>query len=171
MFLCHDSMSLVLINFRRVTRPCRLSRVAMTWVQLSLLQRPPKQLNKSPFKSIDLHVHRYTFRCSTSVKQKKRRGERGRESKEGWRRRCKSTVHVRYYLGLGRSKSAVLPYSLSPFFFFIFPLFFAVRLSLSLFRVTCPLFSPPPHALPTNLLQSCHRVNQERQSNFHLVSS
>lgn len=137
-------MSLVLINFRRVTRPCRLSRVAMTWVQLSLLQRPPKQLNKSPFKSIDLHVHRYTFRCSTSVKQKKRRGERGRESKEGWRRRCKSTVHVRYYLGLhGRSKSAVLPYSLSPFFSLYF-LSFLPFAFLFLCFVSHVLFSPPP---------------------------
>lgn len=139
-------MSLVLINFRRVTRPCRLSRVAMTWVQLSLLQRPPKQLNKSPFKSIDLHVHRYTFRCSTSVKQKKRRGERGRESKEGWRRRCKSTVHVRYYLGLhGRSKSAVLPYSLSLSIFFLYISSLFCRSPFS-FSVSCHMssFLPPP---------------------------
>lgn len=165
-------MSLVLINFRRVTRPCRLSRAAMTWVQLSLLQRPPKQLNKSPFKSIDLHVHRSTLRCSTSVKQKKRRGERGRESKEGWRRRCKSTVHVRYYLGLhGRSKSAVLPYSLSPFFSLYFLSFLPFAFLFFCFVSHVLFLPPPPHALPTNLLQSCHRVNQERQSNFHLVSS
>lgn len=76
------------------------------------------------------------------------------ENKDGWRRWCKCAVHVRYYFGLhGRSKSAILPYSL-PLFYFLS--FFAIHFSLSLPRVTCPHFSPPrPAYQPPSVMSPC----------------
>lgn len=109
-------------------------------------------------------------RPSSKKRDGEREGERAkRDGGGGVRVRFMCVITSDFMVEASQLFSLTLSLSI---FFSLYFLSFLPFAFLFLCFVSHVLFSPPPpHALPTNLLQSCHRVNQERQSNFHLVSS